>query len=303
MVLDDVIAANQVWARGRSPRPLADDGGVGVAVVSCYDPRLDAILVDALGLVPGQAVLLRTAGARIPRSGDPLRSLALACFRYGIRDVLVVGHSTCRMAAFNASDFIDRFRSRGVPRSAFGDEDLRAWVGAEADPRSGVLASLAAIREAPFLPKDLVLAGAVLDESTGLLEIVHRDAVSAPVPFPAEPEREGTAPVEAAAPRETGVPEPDEDAVVSAFRLIDTLQSKARLRDEALRLRTEVERASHPIEKLRLVEAFLRRAGGDAREIREAVLDLRRRAAGTPAAEIAEEVVRRLGETAREKRT
>lgn len=303
MVLDDVIAANRVWARGRSPGPLADDGGVGVAVVSCYDPRLDSMLTDALGLAPGQAVLLRTAGARVPPSGDPLRSLALACFRYGIRDILVVGHSTCRMAAFDASDFIDRFRGRAVPRSAFGDDDLRAWVGATTDPRSGVLASVAAIRAAPFVPKDVVVAGGVLDESTGLLEIVHRDEVSAPVPAAAGPVPEAAPPHLAASPRDPALAAPDDDAVASAVRLIDTLQSKAGLRDEALRLRTEVDRASHPIDKLRLVEAFLRRTGGDAREIREAVTDLRRRAAATPAAQLAEEVVRRLGETAREKRT
>jgi hypothetical protein len=91
------------------------------------------------------------------------------------------------MAAFDTGAFIEEFRRRGVPREAFGDEDLRAWAGAIASPRQGVLVSVAAVREAPFVPRDVRVGGVVLDEVSGELEVVVRPdqaidgAVGAPV--------------------------------------------------------------------------------------------------------------------------
>ena len=78
-----------------------------------------------------------------------------------------MGHAACRMAAFDTAAFIEEFRRRGVPREAFGDENLRTWAGAIPSPRQGVLQSVATVREAPFVPKDVRVAGAVLDETTG----------------------------------------------------------------------------------------------------------------------------------------
>jgi hypothetical protein len=78
------------------------------------------------------------------------------------------------MAAFDTAAFIEEFRRRGVQRDAFGDESLRSWAGAIASPRQGVLLSVSAVREAPFVPKDVRVAGVVLDEVTGALELIIR---------------------------------------------------------------------------------------------------------------------------------
>jgi hypothetical protein len=61
-----------------------------------------------------------------------------------------------------------------VAREAFGDESLRSWAGAIASPRQGVLLSVAAVREAPFVPRDVRVSGVVLDETTGALEVIVR---------------------------------------------------------------------------------------------------------------------------------
>lgn len=309
MILDDILARNQAYVRGRRPEPLGDPGRIELAVIACYDPRLDAMLGPALGVELGSAFLLRAAGAHVARSGDPLRSLAIACYLFDVRDVLVVGHTSCRMASFESAAFVDAFRVRGVRRDAFGSDDLRAWVGASPDPRRGVLASVASILSAPFLPRDLSVAGVVLDDTTGALTVVHRpgealtgfdtigsiappppeDEVAPPPAHPAHPDRH--------AKERPARPETPLDA---ALALAAKIQSKARLRDEAFRLGTELGRARHPVEKLKLLEIFLRRAAGDAREVQEAVADLRRRASDEPPAAIAEEIVRRLGEIARE---
>jgi len=308
MVVDEILERNRAFVRGRAPEPIPETVAATLAVVACYDPRLDALLRGALGLDAGSAFLLRAAGAHVSAAGDPLRSLALATYLFGIEEILVVGHTSCRMAQFRAGEFADAFRARGVPREAFGDSDLRAWAGAIADPRRGVVASVAALRAATILPKGLAVTGAVLDDTSGVLEVVVRpddplpgitfggSAAPAPAEDAAPLEEQPRAP--AAAPG--AAPRPAQGAVDSALALVGKLQSKAGLRDAAMRLRLELGATKNPIEKLRLVEGFLRRAGGDAQEIRAAIEDLRRRATGTPPSVIAEEVARRVTELARE---
>jgi hypothetical protein len=91
-----------------------------------------------------------------------------------VHEVLIVGHVACRMAAFDTAAFIEEFRGRGVSREAFGDESLRSWAGAISSPREGVLLSVAAVRDAPFVPNDVLVAGVILDETSGALEVVVR---------------------------------------------------------------------------------------------------------------------------------
>ena len=174
MLVDDILERNRGWVRGRNPQPLPPVETKRLAVVGCYDPRLDPLLLPALGLAPGEAFLLRSAGALLLPGSTSMRSLGLAIYMFGVTEVLIVGHAGCRMAAFDTAAFIEEFRRRGVARDAFGDESLRTWVGAIASPRQGVLQSVAAVREAPFVPKDVRVAGVVLDETTGALELIVR---------------------------------------------------------------------------------------------------------------------------------
>jgi carbonic anhydrase len=174
MLVDDILQRNRDWVRGRKPQPLPPVETLRLAVVGCYDPRLDRLLLPALGLEPGDAFLLRSAGALLQPGSTTMRSLGLAMFMFGVTEVLIVGHAACRMAAFDTAAFIEEFRRRGVPREAFGDDSLRTWAGAIPSPRQGVLQSVATVREAPFVPKDVRVAGVVLDEKTGALELVVR---------------------------------------------------------------------------------------------------------------------------------
>ncbi len=172
MLLDRILERNREYARGREVRPLPPPEVVRLALVACYDPRLDALLLPALGLGPGEAIVLRTAGAALGPDGPAMRSLALGVFLFGVTDVVVLGHTSCRMARFDTSEFIESFRGRGVPREAFGSEDLRQWAGAIPDPKRGVAWTVEAIRSAPFLPRDLAVSGLVLDDANGALETV-----------------------------------------------------------------------------------------------------------------------------------
>ncbi len=172
MQLEELKKRNRAFVAGRQAVPFPAAESIPLAVVACYDPRLDPLLRPAVGLAEGEGFMIRTAGALIAPDSKALNSLAVAVYLFDVKNVLIVGHSSCRMASFDSAAFAEAFRRRGVSREAFGDESLRQWVGAFASPREGVLASAAAIAGAVFLPDDLAITGAILDDSTGALDVV-----------------------------------------------------------------------------------------------------------------------------------
>jgi len=271
MFLDGILEHNRSFVRGREPRPLPAAEALRIAVIACYDPRLCEMIPSALGIEPGRAIVLRTAGAWVRPEGDPIRSLALAVFLFGVTEVIVVGHTSCRMASFASASFIESFRGRGVPREAFGPGDLREWAGAISNPRRGVQSSVDAIASAPFLPRDLIVAGLVLDDATGSLEVV--------VPPASVTARQASSPPQARAEPATSAAVSDATAAafhappelvreVEAIRsFVKALESTAGWREELARLRDEMERQRSALVRLTLVEKFVRRSAANAREV------------------------------------
>jgi carbonic anhydrase len=285
MNLDDILERNRAFVRGREARPLGPAEALPLAVVACYDPRLDSLISASLGLEADRAFLFRTAGASIKPDGTVMRSLALAVFLFGVRDVVVLGHTSCRMAAFDTAGFIDAFRKRGVSRDAFGGEDLRVWAGALPDPRRGVAQSVASIHSAPFLPKDLVVAGLVLDDTTGALEVVVQPGERVAVP-PVEE----TAPPVPAEPHDhpAHAPEPEIEPEIAAApadplaeavqRFVHTVGATGRWREELARLRQDVAVQKNPLAKIGILERFAKKVGNESREARDAFARVQREA-------------------------
>jgi carbonic anhydrase len=283
MRLDSILSQNEGFVRGREARPLPPPETIPLAVVACYDPRLDALLYGSLGIDPGEVFLLRTAGALLQPGSSALRSLGLAIYLFGVTEVIVVGHTSCRMADFQSAAFIDAFRRRGVRREAFGQEDLRVWAGAIPDPRRGVAMSLANIAAAPFLPQDLLLAGVVLDDTTGALEVVVRPgetprAVTAEPPVEEAAAQETAAEVETEAKAEVEIADPLAGAL---GELVHHLQAAPRWRDELRQVRRELAREKNPLAKLGLLERLGRKAAAESREVREAFARVQRATASS----------------------
>ena len=293
MRLDEILERNRAFVRGRTAAPLQPPEDVPLAVLACYDPRLDGILGPALGLETGRAIVLRSAGAAVPPGGDPLRSLGLAVYLFGVTRCLVVGHTSCRMAAFESAAFIDAFRRRGVRREAFGAEDLRAWAGAIPDPRRGVIASVANLKAATILPRDLEVTGLLLDDASGALEVVAATdsrGLAEPTMF-AEAARQAPEPVPAAlkpvpasatqkpgSPPASHAPAARPDPVPEAAHSLGRLLSAARWRDDLTRLRADLDRQRDPFYQVAMVESFIRKAAADSRAVGEAFDRLKREA-------------------------
>jgi carbonic anhydrase len=305
MPLAEILERNRAFLAGHTPGPLPAPGSIAHLILACYDPRLDGLLAAALGLGDGHAFLVRSAGAAVTPTGDLLRSIALAVYLFDARAVTVVGHTSCRMAAFETTRFIDAFRARGVARDAFGAEDLRMWAGAIPDPRRGVQQSVAVLRAAPILPRDLEISGVLLDDATGALTVVVRPdeavpGVAAPAgagtaPEPETPhEAEAQAAPEPASPPAAptpAAPEPARGAIPSpapdlkrligaTVSLVQTIESHATWQRAIRQLRTDLQAEKNPLTRARLIESFLRKAVADSREVAAAVEQVRQEAQG-----------------------
>ncbi len=300
MLIDDLLERNREYVHGRTRKPLPAAEPVPLAIVSCFDPRLDALLRPALGLGDGEGFMLRTAGAVLAPGSHTLRSLAVAVYLFEVEQVLIVGHSSCKMADFPTTRLIDGFRRRGVSREAFGDGDLRVWAGATASPRAGVLGTAAAIAGAPFLPRDLGIAGAVLDDASGALELVLRPGDPIPgqapgnerKPAAARPEPEVPEPPPKppaasaggdAPPDADGVPPIPADALHPALaplhQAVERLAIGSKV-DDLRRLAKAVDTEVYPQTKLALIRRFVQRAAAESPETRQAFALLERQVKG-----------------------
>jgi carbonic anhydrase len=160
-IFDDLLEANERYVAGREPTTVSGRAGRGLAVVTCIDSRIDPLAM--LGLQPGDAKILRNAGARV--TDDVLRSLGLATRLLGVDRIALVQHTDCRMAKATQQEVVDMFDECGV--------DASGWDFLTIDDQRRTLATdIAAIRACPLVADPTVLAGFVYDVVSGRLEEV-----------------------------------------------------------------------------------------------------------------------------------
>src|SRR3954466_14986181 len=107
----DVVAANATYAQKFSLAGLEPRAARGLAIVTCMDSRIEPLMM--LGLSPGDAKILRNAGARV--TDDVVRTLVLARYLLGVERVMVVAHTKCRMAGGTEDDVHAAVAAAGGP--------------------------------------------------------------------------------------------------------------------------------------------------------------------------------------------
>ena len=110
----DVLAGNKSYARDFRLAGLEPVAAKGLAVLTCMDSRIEPL--EMLGLAPGDAKILRNAGARV--TDDVLRTLVLATYLLGVDRAMVVAHTNCRMAAGDEDDVHAAVSEAGGTRHA-----------------------------------------------------------------------------------------------------------------------------------------------------------------------------------------
>jgi len=157
----DVLAANQVFATDYQYSHLKGRALRGLAVLTCMDSRIDPL--GMLGLVPGDAKILRNAGARV--TDDVLRTLVLATYLLGVERIMVVAHTDCRMTT-NAEDDV-----HAAVTKAGGPDTRSLSFLTTSDQRGSLAHDVQKIRSYPYLNARSA-AGFVYHLETGVLEQV-----------------------------------------------------------------------------------------------------------------------------------
>jgi carbonic anhydrase len=98
----DVLAANEAYARSFPHRGLQARAAQGLAVLTCIDSRIEPLAT--LGLVPGDAKILRNAGARVDDAA--IAALALAMERLDVVRAMVVAHTDCAAVQTNREEIL-----------------------------------------------------------------------------------------------------------------------------------------------------------------------------------------------------
>jgi carbonic anhydrase len=107
-VTDEVLKANESYARnfaaGHLPMPPARK----LAVVACMDARL--VVSQILGLKAGDAHVIRNAGGIV--TGDALRSLIISHHLLGTQEFIVINHTDCGMLTFKDDDLRSKLQKQ-----------------------------------------------------------------------------------------------------------------------------------------------------------------------------------------------
>ncbi|MEV4081854.1 carbonic anhydrase [Nonomuraea fuscirosea] len=155
---DDVYSANAKFAESFGSSGLTGRAARGLAVVTCMDSRIDPL--GLLGLQPGDAKILRNAGARV--TDDVLRTLVLAVYVLGVNRVLIMPHTDCGMTKVTDSEVHALTRDHGVDTRSLEFHTVP-------DQNEALKHDLTRIRTTPFLPPGMPVAGGIYDVHTGRL--------------------------------------------------------------------------------------------------------------------------------------
>ncbi len=153
---DGVLAANARYVADFQLAGLPPRAAQSLAVLTCMDSRIEPLAM--LGLAPGDAKILRNAGARV--SEEVLRTLVLARYLLDVRRVMVVVHTGCAMAAGTEQDIHDAVRAAGGP-------DTRSLpFRTVADQEQALRGDVQRVRSWPYL-SGIVVGGFRYDVDTG----------------------------------------------------------------------------------------------------------------------------------------
>jgi len=167
-VFEDLLDANRSYREHFELAGLDATAAKGLAVVTCMDSRIEPL--QMLGLKPGDAKILRNAGARV--TDDVLRTLALAVNLLGVDRIAVVAHTDCRMTKTTDEALRDELRPR------YPQADLEQWNFLTVHDQPTVLRSdVGRIVACELIPDEVVIGAFVYDVNSGELHLVdEKDA-------------------------------------------------------------------------------------------------------------------------------
>jgi len=170
--IDEILEVNRRFVSNKQYAAYASTKipAKKLAILSCMDARLTELLTAALGIQNGDAVVIKNAGAVITDPYDSaVRSLLVAIYVLGVRDILVIGHYDCGVEGMNSTEMARKMMDRGITVQAMEGIDLDRWLRGFTRIEEAVLETVCTLRRHALLPADIRIEGFVMDPITGAL--------------------------------------------------------------------------------------------------------------------------------------
>ena len=174
-MIDDILRFNRQFVADKAYEPFVTDKypAKKLAVLTCMDTRLTELLPKALGLRNGDAKIIKNAGGLILSEKDSaIRSLLVGIYELGVREVMVVHHSSCGACHMSYSEFRPHMLEHGISEAVLAEWEangVAGWLEGFHDTEASVRKTVAAIVNHPLVSRDVVVRGFIIDSVTGEL--------------------------------------------------------------------------------------------------------------------------------------
>ena len=121
------------------------------------DSRINPLSV--IGMRSGDAKILRNAGARV--TDDVLRTLVLATYLLGVKRILIMPHTNCRMAQVDEAEIHREIDSK------YGIDTSELEFKTVADQQAALISDVQMVRNYRLLNTGVSVGGAIYDVATG----------------------------------------------------------------------------------------------------------------------------------------
>ena len=155
-MFDDRLAANERYSKPFTLAGLAPRAARELALLTCMDSRIEPLAM--LGLVPGDAKILRNAGGRV--TSDVLRSLIFATSYLGVTRVVVMQHTKCALTLLSDDEVKAHLQSEDLE---VGDQPFLTM----SDPDAALVADVELVRTCRSLPREITVEGWRYDVDDG----------------------------------------------------------------------------------------------------------------------------------------
>jgi carbonic anhydrase len=162
-VIDEVLEANELYARTHELRRLSPRPTRKLAILTCMDTRLSTV---TLGLANGDAHIIRNAGGIVTE--DSLRSLLVSHYLLDTVEFMIINHTDCGLMQASEQELRTRIQNR-TGTAAISPAFFYAFQNLEENVRH----QLQKLRTHPWIPKEVTVRGFIYDTTSGLLREVQ----------------------------------------------------------------------------------------------------------------------------------
>jgi carbonic anhydrase len=166
-VADELLKANETFARNFTLGDLAVRPKRHVAVLACMDSRI--LFEHCLGLHPGDAHMIRNAGGIA--TDDALRSLIVSHHLLDTQEFIIINHTDCGLLKVQEDELKARLTKK-MGAAAAEPSHFHAFDDLETNVRQ----QIHRVKSHPWIPKHIPVRGFVYDVKTGKMREVTEES-------------------------------------------------------------------------------------------------------------------------------